>query len=241
MQEITKIAKKYNLHIIEDAAHAIGSVYKDSQVGSCQYSDLTTFSFHPVKTITTAEGGAITTNNLELYNKLLALRTHGIVQKPDIAPWYYEMQTLGYNYRLPDVLAALGTAQLTKLDKFVTKRRELVDAYRQAFTSDPRFRILVERTYNHSAFHLCPLLINFSSLKISKSDLFLKLRERGLNLQVHYIPVHLQPYYQKLGFKSGDYPDAEAFYAQEISLPLYPTLKGPDIKNIVKITKELCQ
>ena len=239
MEEIAKIAKEHKLFVIEDAAHAIGSTYKGHKVGSCKYSDLTTFSFHPVKTITTGEGGAITTNNPELYKKLLMLRTHGITQRPDIAPWYYEMQELGYNYRLPDILATLGISQLKKLESFVVKRRKIVAMYKKAFADDPRFSLLVEREYNNSAFHLCPLLIDFSKIKLTKIKLFNKLKENGLNLQVHYIPVHLQPYYHYLNIKLGSFPNAEKFYSQELSLPLYTGLKLSDIRYIINIIQSL--
>ncbi|MCF7800147.1 UDP-4-amino-4,6-dideoxy-N-acetyl-beta-L-altrosamine transaminase, partial [Candidatus Babeliales bacterium] len=229
MEKIYDIAKTYNLFVIEDAAHAIGSLYKNHKVGSCKFSDMTVFSFHPVKTITTAEGGAITTNNKDLYEKLLLLRTHGITKNPEKfienhGPWYYEQHLLGYNFRLSDIHAALGISQLKRLDKFKKKRKELVEIYKKKFSGDPRFELLKEKDYSNAAFHLCPLLINFEKIKITKKELFVKLQNNSLYLQVHYIPVHLQPYYKKLGFKVGDYPVAEKFYEKEISLPLYPDL-----------------
>lgn len=239
MEKISAIAKKNNLFLIEDAAHAIGSIYNDHPVGSCVYSDLTTFSFHPVKTITTGEGGAITTNNPDLYAKLLMLRTHGIVQKPDIAPWYYEMQTLGFNYRLPDILAALGISQLSKLTKFIKRRREIVEQYRQAFSRDPRFSVLQESPKSRAAFHLFPLLLNLKELKKDKKQIYAELLGKGMKLQVHYIPVHFQPYYAQLGFNAGDFPLAEDFYARELSLPLYPSLTDQDVKGIIKTIKEV--
>lgn len=239
MEKIAVIAKQHNLFVIEDAAHAIGSLYDGHPVGSCHYSDLTTFSFHPVKTITTGEGGAITTNDPDLYAKLLMLRTHGIVQKPEIAPWYYEMQTLGYNYRLPDILAALGISQLSKLTQFIQRRREIVEQYRRAFTGDPRFSVLQENPESRAAFHLFPLLLNLKELQKDKKQIYADLLKQGMKLQVHYIPVHLHPYYRELGFKAGDYPLAEAFYEREISLPLYPTLSDQDLQSIIKIIKEV--
>jgi perosamine synthetase len=237
MEMIHEIAKSNNIYVIEDAAHAIGSTYQGYRVGSCQYSDLTTFSFHPVKTITTGEGGAITTNSKKLYDKLMTLRSHGITKMPEKYPWYYEMNELGYNYRLPDILAALGISQINKLSIFTKKRANLVKQYQHAFKNNPHCRVLKELSNRKTAFHLFPLLINFSKIKITKQELFRKLASRGINLQVHYIPVHYQPYYKQLGFKVGDYPHSEAYYDQEVSLPLYPALTSKDVKIIIKIIK----
>ena len=243
MEVIHRIARKHDLFIIEDAAHAIGSEYYGDKVGSCKYSDMTIFSFHPVKTITTGEGGAITTNNEELYDKLVMLRSHGVTRDGSLlinkkeGAWYYEMQMLGFNYRLTDIQSALGVSQLRKLDGFVKRRREIVGMYRNRLTNE-RCSLLAERRYSKAAFHLCPLLVDFTKMKSCKKDLFEKLKERGLHLQVHYIPVHLQPYYSKLGFKEGDYPKAEAYYNKTISLPLYPALKDSDVKRIINIVNE---
>ncbi len=267
MKSISKIAKEYNLFVIEDAAHAIGSIYKGHKVGSCKYSDMTTFSFHPVKTITTGEGGAITTNNKDLYEKLLMLRSHGVTKdktrfvipacpskpcaetgvaepgssyiKKSYGPWYYEQQLLGFNYRMPDINAALGVSQLKRLDKFIKKRREIVDIYKKEFSGDQCFSFLEEMQDSKAAFHLFPLLINFEKIKIDKEQLFLELREKGLYLQVHYIPVHLQPYYQKLGFKKGNFPITESYYEKTISLPLYFGLKLKDVLKIVLTIKDI--
>jgi UDP-4-amino-4,6-dideoxy-N-acetyl-beta-L-altrosamine transaminase len=244
MEKIQRIAKEHNLFIVEDAAHAIGSEYKDSKVGSCKYSDIAIFSFHPVKTITSGEGGAIMTNNKALYEKLLMLRTHGITKDPNKftkndGPWYYEQQLLGFNYRLTDIQCALGISQLKRLDSFVKRRREIVDFYKKTLEQDERFSFLEEKNYSKAAFHLCPILINFECVKTNKKDLFEKLQKNGLHLQVLYIPVHTQPYYQKLGFAWGDYPRAERYYQKTMALPLYPSLRDRDLKKIVTILKRI--
>lgn len=230
MKEISKIAKENNLFIVEDAAHAIGSDYKETKVGSCKYSDMTVFSFHPVKTITTGEGGAITTNNEELYQKLLHLRSHGMHKEGKMAKnWEYEMRELGYNYRLTDIQAALGITQLNKLDKFKKRRREIVDYYNKNLGLSH----LDEKEFSNACFHLYPILVD------NREEFYLKAKKAGLNLQVHYIPVHTQPYYMSLGFKDGDYPNAETYYKKCVSLPLYPSLTNKDLKEIVKRIKGL--
>lgn len=228
MEEIKAIADKNNLLIVEDAAHAIGSDYKGEKVGSCKHSDMTIFSFHPVKTITTGEGGAITTNNKELYEKLLALRSHGMYKDGEMSNnWKYEMRDLGFNYRLTDIQASLGISQLKKLDKFKKRRREIVDYYNKNLGLPH----LVEKEFSNACFHLYPVMVR------NREEFYHKAKTVGLNLQVHYIPVHTQPYYKKLGFKDGDYPNAEIYYKKCISLPLYPGLSNCDLKEIVKRVK----
>lgn len=230
MERIHAIAKKHNLFIVEDAAHAIGSDYKNTKVGSCKYSNITIFSFHPVKTITTGEGGAITTNNEELYEKLLALRSHGMYKDGKMTQtWEYEMRDLGFNYRLTDIQAALGITQLKKLDKFKKRRREIVDYYNKNLGLPH----LEEKEFSNACFHLYPVMIR------NREEFYQKAKTMGLNLQVHYIPVHTQPYYKNLGFKEGDYPNAEIYYKKCISLPLYPSLTDDDLKEIVKRMKGL--
>ncbi len=246
MAKIAEIAKAHKLFIVEDAAHAIGSEYRGEKVGNCRYSDMTIFSFHPVKTITTGEGGAITTNQKELYEKLLALRSHGIMRDPNIltkndGPWYYEMHYLGFNYRLTDIQAALGLSQLKKLDSFVKSRREMVLFYQDLFRGQDRFRFIEEQEYSKAAFHLCPLFIDFQKIKITKRELFEQLKARHILLQVHYIPVPCQPYYQKLGQEPKNFPNALAHYESELSLPLYPGLKDRDLRYIAKTIQDLAR
>ncbi|MDR2438722.1 MAG: UDP-4-amino-4,6-dideoxy-N-acetyl-beta-L-altrosamine transaminase [Planctomycetaceae bacterium] len=244
MQAIQNIAKKYNLKIIEDAAHAIGSNYKNTKVGSCKYSDLTTFSFHPVKTITTGEGGAIMTNDKNLYEKLLMLRSHGMTKNPkrlhkNDGQWYYEMQLLGYNGRLTDIQSALGISQLKRIDQFKSKRRKIVETYKTLLGNDERFSFLKEKLYSDACFHLCPLLVNFGVVKKTKREIFVELSSHGINLQVHYIPVHTQPFYKNYGYKLGDFPLSEEYYKKTMSLPLYTDLTQCDIKYITKIIQNI--
>lgn len=220
------LPKDRKIYVIEDAAHAIGSEYNGVKVGSCQYSDMAVFSFHPVKTITTCEGGAVTTNDEELYKKLLAYRAHGLHTTTN---WKYDMIELGFNYRMNDVQAALGITQLKKLDKFKKRRREIVEYYNHHLGLSH----LVEKDFSNACFHLYVILVE------NRENFYHKARQRGLNLQVHYIPVHTQPYYQQFGYKLGDYPNAEKYYERCISLPLYYDLKDKDLKEIIKRIKEI--
>lgn len=246
MPAIGKIARRAGLRVIEDASHALGSRYGDgSPVGSCPQSDMTTFSFHPVKTITTGEGGAVATNDPELHRRLLDLRNHGIVKEPERlrhpqGPWYYEMQALGFNYRLTDIQAALGISQLDKLDSFIARRRRIVCAYNRAFGDLPRVRIPWERPGVFSAFHLYVLRVDFAALGKTRALVMSELRERGIGTQVHYIPVHLQPYYrERFGTRPGDLPLAEALYARSLSLPLYPAMRQGDVARVIRSVREV--
>lgn len=249
MQEINKIAKNNKLFIIEDAAHAIGSKYADgSNVGNCKFSDLTTFSFHPVKTITTGEGGAITTNSKKLLERLKSLRNHGIVKDKEgfeyieytDCPWYHEMQYLGFNYRLTDIHAAIGISQLKKLDRFANRRREIVGKYNIAFKDVEWLKIPYEREKVYSVFHLYILQFYFNKLGKSRKQVMEELRNKNIGTQVHYIPVHLQPYYKEnYGYKEGDYPKAEAYYEKCLSIPLYPKMKNKDVEYVIENVMKL--
>ncbi len=244
MERIYNIARENDLFIVEDAAHAIGSSYKSAKVGSCQFSDLCVFSFHPIKNITTTEGGVITTNNKNLYDKLCLLRSCGITKDPKMiknseGPWYYEMQKLGYNYRLSDVGAALGISQLKKLSNFTNKRNDLVNYYRELFQNDERFNFLKDNYYGEITHHLFCLLINFDKLKITKKELVNELKKYNIFTQVHYIPVYKQPYYQQLGFKNEKYPNSEKYYQKTLSLPLYVQLNKKDVAFITSIIKKI--
>lgn len=240
LEKIAQIADEHRLLLIEDACHALGATYKNTTIGDCRYSDMTVFSFHPVKLITTGEGGAVLTNNEEFRNKLIMFRHHGVTKdyknfknnSENRGDWYYEMQYLGYNYRLTDIQCALGISQLRKLDRFIRKRREIVEAYNEAFKNNNFFDLPVERSYVKSAWHLYPIRLK-DNYKARKAEIFAKLRERGLGVQVHYIPINLQPYYQQLGYKRDSCPNAVDFYEREISIPLYPTMSDKDIYYII--------
>ena len=240
-EKLRKIADKYNLWIIEDACHAPGGYFLNSdgkkiKCGSGRYSDLSIFSFHPVKHIATGEGGIITTNNKKLYKDLLKLRTHGITKDPDLlnenhGEWYYEMQELGYNYRLPDFSAALGISQLSRADLGLKRRREIAEVYNTEFEGVNIETPIVNDEYYH-AYHLYVIKTK------KRKELFNYLRENNVLCQVHYIPVHLQPYYKKLGFKKGDFKNAEAFYDECLSLPMFPSLNEDEQAKVISLIKK---
>ncbi|MBE0479075.1 UDP-4-amino-4,6-dideoxy-N-acetyl-beta-L-altrosamine transaminase [Candidatus Aerophobetes bacterium] len=246
LERISELVQEHNLLVIEDACHALGAEYKNEKVGSCRYSDMTVFSFHPVKSITTGEGGAVLTNNKEYYKKLIMFRQHGMTKnKADFkefssGDWYHEMQILGYNYRLTDIQCALGISQLKKLDEFIQRRREIVEIYKDAFKENEFFDLLVEKNYARSSWHLYPIRLK-DRFKDKKREIFTKLREEGLGVQVHYIPVYWQPYYRQLGYEKGICPKAEDFYRKDISIPLYPSMDNEDVAYVIEKIFEVFQ
>jgi UDP-4-amino-4,6-dideoxy-N-acetyl-beta-L-altrosamine transaminase len=237
---IHEIAKRHDLYVIEDAAHALGAKYKGYKIGGCRYSDMTVFSFHPVKHITTGEGGAVLTNNKDYYEKLLMFRSHGIekrrfINEPD-GDWYYEMQSLGYNYRMTDIQAALGISQFRKLDKFIDRRKEIAGLYDSEFKDNPWFDIPPVRSYASSSYHLYSIRFK-DEFRQRKKEVFLKLKEKKIGVQVHYIPVYWHPFYKDMGYKKGICPAAEDYYLRELSLPVYPAMKGEDQRYVIESIK----
>jgi len=248
VKQIAQGARKRGITIIEDAAHAIGSIDENgSRIGDCRNSDMTAFSFHPVKNVTTGEGGAITTNDDALFRKLQLLRNHGITRDPVLlsqnpGPWYYEMQEIGYNYRLTDLQAALGVAQLSHLDAFKKRRREIVARYNQAFSNLPHLTVPFERTGNDSCFHLYVVQIDFDAMKTSRTQIMELLRKQGVGTQVHYIPVHTQPFYRKrFGYRDGDFPVAERYYGRALSLPLFPKMSDGDVGRVIDAVRSIVE
>jgi len=231
MRAIKTLADKYGFKIIEDASHAIGGSYYGEKIGNCRYSDLTVFSFHPVKIITTGEGGMIMTNDHDLCDKLKILRSHGMtrdqkfMQGESEGAWYYQQIALGHNYRLTDIQCALGLSQLKRIDEFVSKRHELAKRYNEALKNLPVV-LPFQEMYNYSAFHLYVIQLKPNQIKKTRKQVFDELRAAGIGVNVHYIPVHLQPYYRQFGFKEGDYPLVETYYQGALTLPLYPDLTG---------------
>jgi len=245
-EEIRYLADTYEFQLMNDNCHALGSQYNNDPKYAIKYADIVTQSFHPVKHITTGEGGAVVTNNEEYDTKVRQLRTHGItydikLNDQYVGPWYREMIELGYNYRLTDIQSALGISQLKRLDDRIKRRQKLALQYDKRLSQFERFITpLVSNNFKH-AYHLYALQVRFEQIKIDKRDLFQKMLEKGIQLQVHYLPVHLNSYYRKkYGFKHGDYPNSEKFYNREISLPIYPELSDNELdyvtNSLVNIT-----
>jgi UDP-4-amino-4,6-dideoxy-N-acetyl-beta-L-altrosamine transaminase len=239
VRRIKEIIGADKIAIIEDAAHAIGSEYSyGGKVGNCQYSDATIFSFHPVKTITTGEGGAITTNDPDLYHRLGLLRNHGIQRDPtklssNPGPWHYEMQEIGFNYRLTDIQAALGISQLSRIEKIKKRRCEIVELYHKLLSGYNRIVLPLRDHDRNYCFHLFTIRIDFNQITLDRKILMERLKARGIGTQVHYIPIHTQPFYQEnFGFSWGDFPVAEQYFNETISLPLYPGLTDRDVRFI---------
>jgi UDP-4-amino-4,6-dideoxy-N-acetyl-beta-L-altrosamine transaminase len=247
MTRLKKACETRGIGIIEDAAHALGAAYADGKkVGSCENSDMTVFSFHPVKSITTGEGGMITTNSEFLYKKLLRLRSHGINKLNDAFesniqsmtdgvtnPWYYEMQELGFNYRLTEIQAALGISQMKRLDNFIKRRSSRVSWYRMALSNLPYVKPAQNYTSVCSAHHIFPIRVDFSKLEISKAKLMLLLKEKGIGSQVHYMPIPMHPFYQRLGFGIEKIPESMSYYQEALTIPLYPHLKRFEQRKVI--------
>jgi len=236
-KKLKHIKETYNIKIVEDNAHAIGAVYDGIKAGSCVNSDASIFSFHPVKHLTTAEGGAITTNSQELYEKLLTLRAHGMVKTADMKPWEYEMRELGYNYRITDIQCALGISQLSKLDKFIKRRIQIAKKYDESFRNS-----IIAPLYTYhgkSSYHLYVVKVDFEKVSISKEELFLKLREKNIGIQLHYIPINKQAYYKDLGYGNEYTPTMDEYYKQCFSLPMYYSLSDENQKYVIKTLFEL--
>jgi UDP-4-amino-4,6-dideoxy-N-acetyl-beta-L-altrosamine transaminase len=247
LESFRKLAVEFNCWLIEDACHAPGGSFVNSEgkpenAGNGKYADLSIFSFHPVKHIAAGEGGMITTNNMELYNHLLKLRTHGITKnledfknsvvlsggKTDFPLWYMEMQELGFNYRITDIQAALGNSQLRRADEGILKRREIAARYNEAFDSNTKIKTFSNQRIENHAFHLYIIEV------ANREELYLKLREQNIFAQVHYFPAHLMPYYKSLGWRLGNCPNAERYYERCLSLPMYPSLTREQLNFIIE-------
>jgi len=242
MAAIAALAHEYDFKVVEDASHAIGSRWQGTSVGACLHSDITVFSFHPVKIITTAEGGLLTTRDAAIAQRLADLRSHGItreaarLERADQGGWYYEQQSLGYNYRMTELQAALGVSQMNELDRFIDRRHELVARYESGFKGVPIVGPW-QHPDSHSAFHLYVIQVA-EGARMDRRQLFDALRGAGILVNVHYIPIHLQPFYQRMGFQSGDFPEAESYYCRAISLPLYAGLTDSDQDDVIEKIKE---
>ncbi|MBT0653109.1 UDP-4-amino-4,6-dideoxy-N-acetyl-beta-L-altrosamine transaminase [Geomobilimonas luticola] len=243
MDRITALAREYGFSVIEDASHAIGGKYQGAAVGNCRFSDMTVFSFHPVKIITTGEGGIVLTNRRDLYEQLVRLRSHGITRDPALmegdshGPWYYQQIELGFNYRITDIQAALGLSQMQRLDEFVYRRHELVERYNVELAYLPLV-LPFQHPDTWSAFHLYVIRLQLDRIAKTHRQVFEELREAGILVNLHYIPVHTQPYYRALGFRDGDFPAAESYYQEAISIPLYASLTRVDQDRVIAALRE---
>lgn len=246
MQAIGKLAKEYGFKVIEDASHAIGGEYHGKPIGLCEHSDITVFSFHPVKIITTAEGGAVVTNNKTFADKMALLRSHGITRDSELMTeephggWYYQQIDLGFNYRMTELQAALGVSQMTRLKSFITARHCLADRYNQLLAPLPLvLPHQLENTY--SGLHLYVIRLRLDEISLTHKQVFDALRKRGIGVNLHYIPVHTQPYYQKIGFEVGSFPEAERYYTEAISLPMFHGMTDVQQDEVINVLSDILQ
>ena len=244
MQAISKLAKEYNFKVIEDASHAIGGSYLNSIIGSCQYSDITVFSFHPVKIVTTAEGGAALTNDTKLAEKMNLFRSHGITRDPALmvgesdGGWYYQQVELGYNYRMTELQAALGVSQMTRLSEFVAARHIRAARYNKELEGLPLI-LPYQLPETYSGLHLYVIRLQLNNIDKTHKQVFDELRANGIGVNLHYIPVHTQPYYQNMGFKVGDFPEAESYYQEAISLPMFHLMTSVQQGEVVSVVSKI--
>lgn len=244
MQSIHALSQKYGFKIIEDASHAIGGKYQGEPIGNCRYSDITVFSFHPVKIVTTAEGGMALTNSPELAEKLGLLRSHGITRdahlmtKPMDGPWYYQQVDLGFNYRMTDLQAALGVSQMQRLEAYVAKRHALAQRYDVLLKGLP-VTLPWQHSDSYSGLHLYVIRLQLDKISKTHLEVFQGMRDAGILVNLHYIPVHMQPYYQKMGFKEGQFPQAEQYYKEAISIPMFPIMTEMEQAKVVDVLQGL--
>lgn len=242
MDKILEVAEKYNLLVIEDSAHALGSEYKNRKVGTKAH--MTEFSFHPVKPVTTAEGGIIVTDDEKLYEKMMLFRSHGITRNKELmdedhGPWYYEQVDLGYNYRLTDLQCALGISQMDKLDSFIARRREIVSKYNEAFSELEEINTPFEEEFSNSGWHIYVITLNLDKLAVGRKEVFEALQKENIGVNVHYLPVYLHPYYKSLGYEKGLCPVAEDIYNRMITLPLFPAMTENDVQDVITAVKKV--
>jgi len=246
MAAIAKLAKEYGFKVIEDASHAIGGRYKDQPIGNCEYSDITVFSFHPVKIVTTAEGGAALTNQKALADKMALLRSHGVTRDPEFmrgeshGGWYYQQVDLGFNYRMTELQAALGVSQMQRLDDFVAARHELAKGYNKKLADLPLV-LPYQLPETYSGLHLFVIRLRLNEIQLTHNQVFDALRERGIGVNLHYIPVHTQPYYQDMGFVDGDFPESERYYSEAISLPMFHGMSEEQQDIVVQTLTDILQ